>query len=298
MRQHRRGRVSRGANLEAGLDITLERVATGGEETLHLRWPTACPACHGTGAQPGTQPERCPDCQGRGERIQQWRQGGLIMQQVTTCSRCHGQGLLYASRCTTCQGQKIVERDEAIAINIPIGVEDGMVLRVPGQGMPSPDPAGGPGDLFVILRIAPDNRFERRGIDLWQDVTLSVEDAVLGTQVDIPTLQEPFRLDIPAGTQPETVLRIRHCGLPEFGGLRRGHMYVRVLLHIPEYLSREEREPYEHLRTLKQGRAKPVDATQPVTGTRRKTAQPGSIRDWLAKGWDQLDRIVRRWLVS
>lgn len=297
MRQRRRGRATRGANLEAELDISLQRVATGGAESLHLRRPAACTACHGTGAQPGTQPEPCPDCQGRGERIQEWRQGGLIMRQVTTCPRCHGQGRLYVSRCSTCRGQGVVERDEQIAINIPIGVEDGMVLRVPGQGLPSSDPRGVPGDLFVVLRIAPDDRFERRGIDLWQHVTLSVEDGVLGTQVEIPTLQEPFRLDIPAGTQPETVLRLRHYGLPEFGGQQRGDMYVRVHLHIPERLSRQEREQYAYLRALKQGGAKPVATPRPTprADTRHKTAPPG-LKGWLATCWHRIDTAVRQWL--
>ena len=86
-----------------------------------------------------------------------------------------------------------------------------MVLRVPGQGMPSTDPGGVPGDLFVVMHINPDERFERRGIDLWQHVMISVEDGVLGTQIEVPTLQEPFRLDIPAGTQPEAVLRLRNA---------------------------------------------------------------------------------------
>jgi molecular chaperone DnaJ len=297
MRQRRRGRASRGANLETRLDISLQRVASGGEEILHLRRPTPCTACHGSGAQPGTQPERCPDCQGRGERIQQWRQGGLIMQQIVTCSRCRGQGRFYVTPCSTCRGRKIVERDEQIAINIPVGVEDGMVLRVSGRGMPSPDPGGMPGDLFVVMHLIPDDRFERRGTDLWQHVMLSVEDGVLGTQVAIPTLQEPYRLDIPAGTQPEAVLRLRHYGLPEFGSSHRGDMYVRVQIHIPERLSREEREQYEHLRALKRGHATPF-ATPRVTpraDTRHAPTQPG-LRSWLAACWDRIDATVRQWL--
>jgi len=119
------------------------------------------------------------------------------MQQVVTCTNCQGQGRLYTTPCAACQGQGIIEREEQIAITIPIGIEEGMVLRVPGQGLLSRDLQGVPGDLFVILHIASDDRFERRGIDLWQYVTLSVEDCVLGTQVDIPTLQEPFTLDVP-----------------------------------------------------------------------------------------------------
>jgi len=191
----------------------------------------------------------------------------------------------------------MIERDERITINIPLGAEDGMVLRVSGQGLPSPSVGGMPGDLFVILRIASDERFERRGIDLLQRVTVSVEDCVLGTQIDIPTLQEPYRLDIPAGTQPETVLRLRHYGLPEFGRQHRGDMYVRVQIHIPERLSQEERDQYEQLRAVKQGVAQPSApprSTSPKE-TGQKTAQSG-LKHWLETCWDRIDRAVRQWL--
>lgn len=297
MRQHRRGRASRGANLEAELQVSLQRVATGGNESLHVRRPTVCTACYGSGAQPGSRPEPCPTCQGRGERRQQWRQGGLIMQQVIACSHCRGQGRLYRSPCVTCRGQGVIEREEPIAIHIPLGIEDGMVLRVPGQGLASPEPGGAPGDLFVVLHIAPDERFERRGIDLWQHVSVSVEEGVLGTQVDIPTLEGAFHLDIPAGTQPETVLRLRHYGLPEFGGQRRGDMFVRVHLHIPERLSREERQQYEYLRALKQGKA-PSFSTPSATDhpARGRTTAPAGLKGWLAKWWHQIDTTVRQWL--
>lgn len=297
MRQRRRSRVSRGANLEAALEITLERVATGGEEVLHLRRPATCETCRGTGAQPGAQPERCPDCQGRGEQIREWHQGGLMMRQVVTCRRCQGQGRFYVSHCPVCRGKGIIERDEQITINIPLGAEDGMVLRVPGQGLPSPDIGGMPGDLFVVLRIAPDDRFERRGIDLLQRVTLSVEDGVLGTQVEIPTLQEPYRLDIPAGIQPDTVLRLRNYGLPEFGRQHRGDMYVRVQIHIPERLSREEREYYEQLRAARQGHTQPFATPRPPPRTEApaKVVQPG-LKRWLAMCWDRIDAAVRQWL--
>jgi molecular chaperone DnaJ len=172
-----------------------------------------------------------------------------------------------------------------------------MVLRVPGQGQPSFDPGGLPGDLFVVLRIVPDERFERRGIDLWQEVTLSVEDGVLGTQVKIPTLQALLHLDIPAGIQPGTVLCLRQYGLPEFGSQRRGNMYVRVQLQIPAHLSPAERASYEYLRALKAGQAHRVataTATQQAsTGYERA---PGGFKAWLAKWWDQIDTAIRQWL--
>jgi molecular chaperone DnaJ len=229
--------------------------------------------------------------------LQRWREGGLIMQQIVTCATCHGQGRVYTVPCATCHGQGRIEREEAIAISIPVGIEEGMVLRVPGQGLPSREPGGVPGDLFVVLRIQPDDRFERRGIDLWQTVTISVEDSVLGTQVDIPTLQEPFSLTLVPGTQPDTVLRLQQYGLPEFGGYSRGDMFVRVHVHVPERLSREERALYESLRHLKQGATTSSDPrhTTDTPPSESATAPPG-LKRWLVKLWDRIDTQMRRWL--
>jgi molecular chaperone DnaJ len=297
LRYQRQARAARGADLEATLTITLQRVATGGDEMLPLRRPTVCPTCQGTGAQPGTRAAPCPACHGRGQRLEHWRQGSLRMQQVVPCSRCQGQGLVYTTHCVTCRGQQYLERDEQLTLTIPPGVEEGMVLRVPGHGQPSREPGGLPGDLFVLLRIAPDPRFERRGSDLWQEVTLPVEDAVLGTQVAVPTAYAPVPLTMPAGIQPGTVVCLRQYGLPEFGNERRGDMYVRVQLHLPQDLSPAERAAYEELRALKTGsapRVAPAPAVPPA-GTHSAMASSG-FKGWLAQWWERIDTTVRQWL--
>jgi molecular chaperone DnaJ len=255
VRQRQRARAVRGADLEVEIAVPLERVASGGEQPIRMTRPAVCTACRGSGAQSDTRLQRCAACDGRGERVLRWRQGGLILQQVVACSTCHGQGHLNTAPCATCRGGGMVDREATLHVTIPIGVEEGMILRLPGQGVASPDAGGAPGDLFVVVHIAPDTRFERRDVDLWQTVTISVVDSVLGTQVDVPTLQGSRRMAIPTGTQPETVLRLRHQGLPEFGGQSRGSMYVRVRVHVPDRLTPEEREIYEHLRTSSQGKA-------------------------------------------
>jgi molecular chaperone DnaJ len=143
-----------------------------------------------------------------------------------------------------------VDREESLTVNIPIGVEEGMALRVPGHGIPSESPGGAPGDLFVIVRSKPDPRFERDGADLWRRETITVPEAVLGTKRSVPSLDGSVEVSVPAATQPGLVLRLARKGLPEFGGGRRGDLYVRLEVQIPERLSKQERKLYEQLRAL------------------------------------------------
>ena len=139
---------------------------------------------------------------------------------------------------------------ETLTVNIPVGAEEGMVLRVPEHGKPSPTPDGKPGDLLVIVRTEYDSRFKRSGADLWHSKTVELVDAVLGTEVEIETLEKPVTVTIPQGTQPNSVLRISEKGLPHFGDTKRGDIYLRLDVHLPESLSQEERELYSQLRKL------------------------------------------------
>jgi molecular chaperone DnaJ len=143
-----------------------------------------------------------------------------------------------------------VEREESLSVKIPPGVEDGMVLRLPGKGMPSQDAVGVSGDLFVVVRSREDPRFERAGADLLRQETIQLTDAVLGTMLDVPTLDGSASVTIPPGTQPGAVLRVKGKGLPEFGSSRHGELYLRIEVQIPDKLSRDERQLYEQLRAL------------------------------------------------
>lgn len=250
---HRRQRPAgppQGANLEVVIDIPLERVASGGEETVHLAHPQTCPACHGSRAKPGTTPRPCETCQGSGQRVTSRRDHGLTLQQITTCPACHGQRTVIDEPCPECQGQGTIARDERLTVDIPIGVEENTALRIAGRGMPSPESGGAPGDLFVVVRSRPDPRFERQGTDLWRVETINVVDVTLGTTIDVPTLDGPEPITIPPGTQPDTILPLRGKGLPAFGGGRRGDLYLRIRVHVPQRLSPEERQLFERLRAL------------------------------------------------
>lgn len=244
----------RGENIEVELTIPLEKVASGGEEKIRLPYQTACSACHGTCAAAGTQPRTCDVCHGTGHKTTSRRQTGdksdVVIQQITVCPACGGRGVFIDKPCPACSGTGKTEREEILSVTIPVGVEEGMALRIPGRGMPSRESGGQAGDLFVVVRSAPDPRFERDGADLWRREVIAVVDAALGTKLKVPTLDHPAEVTIPPGTQPDAVLRVRGKGLPEFGGRQHGDIYLRIQVQIPEHLSSEERNLYQKLRDL------------------------------------------------
>ncbi len=251
-RRQRRGPAP-GANLQVELVVPLERVVTGGEETVRISRPAACATCRGSGAKPGTNSKLGDACKGSGRQVRRRREAGMVFQQTTTCMPCRGQGKIIEHPCAECRGSGEVEREEALTVKIPIGVEEGMVLRVPGHGLPSAHTGGLPGDLYVLVRTAPDQRSERSGADLWRTETLQIADAVLGTSLEVPTLNGGATVTVPAGTQADAVLRLRGKGLPEFGGRGRGDLYLRIAVEMPKRISKAERELYERLRTLGRG---------------------------------------------
>ena len=247
----------RGANIEVELSIPLERVVSGGEEKVRLGRPAACHACHGTGSEGSAAPKTCATCKGTGRITRSSRQEKehVLIQQISTCPVCYGRGTIIDHPCPVCHGSGSEDKEETLTVKVPQGVEEGMVLRIPGKGMPSPEASGVTGDLFVVVRSKNDPRFERAGADLLRQETISLTDAVLGATLEVPTLDGTASVTIPPGTQPDAVLRLKGKGLPEFGNGRHGEMYLRIAVHVPEHLSRKEHELYEQLRAIggKQG---------------------------------------------
>jgi molecular chaperone DnaJ len=235
-------------------------VARGGDEVVRFARVIACDACGGSGAKVGTKPRPCPDCGGSGRKVESRRRhaegGDIRVQSISTCPKCQGRGTLIDQPCPKCGGRGQVEREETLTVDIPVGVEEGMVLRVPGHGLPAGESNGVPGDLFVVVRTAPDPRFERAGADLWHAETVTIPEATLGTTRRVPTLGTPVDVDIPAGTQPDAVLRVAGKGLPEFGGRAHGDLYVRVRVLVPQRLTPDQRRLYEQLRALEPANAR------------------------------------------
>jgi molecular chaperone DnaJ len=246
----RRTAVRQGDNIEVNLSVPLERVLTGGEETVHFSRPATCQACHGSGAKAGTKPRDCAKCGGSGQLVRSQRKGNVSLQQITTCPECAGRGSFIETPCPDCAGSGQISRDETLTVRIPVGVEEGMALRVPGHGLPAEKPGVPPGDLYVVVHGADDPRFERHGIDLYRLETVDVVDAVLGSSIDVPTLDGQVSVKVSAGAQPDSILRLRGKGLPQFGGGRRGDLFIRLQIHVPERLTDRQRRLFEQLKAL------------------------------------------------
>lgn len=248
----RRTGPPRGRDIEIDLDVPLAKIAQGGEETVRFGREAACAECGGSGAAKGTHPKPCTACHGSGRLAQSHREGrgNVFIQQVSMCPVCHGRGVVIEHLCPACAGSGKTAREESLAVSIPPGIEDGVALKISGKGEASQDAGGRPGDLYVVVRSAPDSRFVRSGPDLWREETISIPDAVLGTSLTVPTLDAEASVTIPPGTQPDAVLRLNGKGLPRFQGKGRGDLYLRMKVHVPERLSSRERELYDRLRSL------------------------------------------------
>jgi molecular chaperone DnaJ len=256
------GRRPRGPNpgrdIEVQVFVDLDVINEGGQQTIVLNHPSVCDACHGTGAQAGTSPRICDGCGGTGQKVVSRKghrdQSNIVFQHIQVCPDCGGSGRIIDKPCKQCHGKGQVDKKESLKITIPRGADEGMALRISGHGLPADTPGAPPGHLYVIVRSRPDHRFQRRGADLWRTETISIEDAVLGTEIELAALEKKLRLKIPPGTQPDEILRLRGKGLHYFQSESRGDLKVRIEIAIPRQLSDEQRELYEQLRKLNRKR--------------------------------------------
>ncbi len=240
-------RQRRGSDLRIKVKVTLEEVATGVDKKVKVKKMVACPQCHGSGSADG-QTETCSTCKGSG-RIQRTRQGIFGLQVVQEmCPDCGGEGKKIKNKCPRCNGEGIVRDEEIITIHIPAGVAEGMQLTVSGKGNAAPR-GGVPGDLLVLIEEEEHKELIRDECNLIYNLLLSVPTAALGGQVEIPSLQGPLKINIPEGTQPGKVLRLRGKGLPQIDGYGRqvmqGDLLVNIGVYIPEKLSKEEKKWFE-----------------------------------------------------
>ncbi len=234
----RRGR--RGADLEYRLDISFEDAAFGKEETIEFPRLEQCEHCRGSGAEPGSKKSTCQDCRGTGEI--RMTQGFFAIRQ--TCPRCGGEGERIEKTCRDCRGNARVKKTRKLNVKIPAGIEHGSRLKLTGEGEAG-ESGGERGNLYVLIGIEPHPIFEREGRDVFCEAKISMVEAVLGTEVEAPTLDGKVKLKIPSGTQPGTILRIKGKGFPDLRGYGRGDELVRVAVEIPEKLTNDERKLLE-----------------------------------------------------
>jgi molecular chaperone DnaJ len=239
----------RGQDIRVTVRLTLTEVALGVKKTVKIKSLERCATCDGSGAKAGTRPVTCSTCAGSGEvrRAARSMFGQFIS--VSPCPTCNGEGNMVVDPCETCRGEGRVRGERTVQVEIPAGVSTNNYLTLRGQGAAGPR-RGQSGDLLVMLDIKEDERFERQGDDLIYDLSLSFSQAALGGEHSVPTPYGDERLRIPAGTQPETVLRVKGKGLPVLGHEGKGDLLVRVHVWTPERLTEEQEQLFRELSKL------------------------------------------------
>jgi molecular chaperone DnaJ len=234
------GRPSRGEDLTYHLQLNLEDLVADSTKEIEIPRTEMCATCEGSGAKPGTSPRTCEVCGGTGQ-VQKVQSAGFArLVRVTTCDRCRGRGYIIDSPCVDCKGRGTVERRRKISLVIPGGLDDGHTLRLRGEGDAGENGAP-PGDLYIVVNVRPHKSFVREGSDIYFTTKINAIQAMLGTEVKVPTLYGDAVLQIPAGTQPGERFTIKDRGLPRVGGRGRGNQYVIVNVEVPRHLSSSQK---------------------------------------------------------
>jgi molecular chaperone DnaJ len=245
----RRTRAARGEDLQYELKITLEEAAAGLETKVQIPRLESCATCRGTGAQSGTRKVACDACGGRGEV----RMSHGFLTVARPCPKCQGEGQINKSPCQDCRGEGRQRAEHMLSIRIPPGIDDGMQLRLTGEGAGGLN-GGPPGDLYVLVRIREHAMFTRNGADLYCDLPVSFPQLALGSELDVPVLGGSATLKVPAGSQPGQILRLRGKGMPHLRDRGHGDACYRLLLEVPQKLNAKQREALEAFDTASKDR--------------------------------------------
>jgi molecular chaperone DnaJ len=248
----------RGGDIQYNVDLTFEESIFGVDKEIEITRDEVCETCGGKGAEPGTSRVRCTTCNGTGE-VRQVRQTLLgSMVQVSTCQVCNGQGETIATPCHSCNGRGLVRRNRKKVVSVPAGVDNGNQIRLAGEGQPGEN--GGPnGNLYLVVRVISHKYFRRRENDIMMDLNINIAQAALGAEVEVPTVDGPTMLKIPAGIQPGKVLRMRGKGVPHLRGNGRGDQMVIVNVEVPKSLNSEQRNLMEQLATSLGSEVRPAE---------------------------------------
>jgi len=239
---------NRGSDLEFNVQLEFEEAIFGTNKLVNYKRDVACDVCNGSGAKNGKK-KKCETCEGKGKVVQ--IQNTLLgrMQIVNTCPTCNGTGEMIEEKCLNCKGDGLINKKEDFNLKIPAGIPDGVTLRFTGQGNFGRN-GGSPGDLFVSVDVKSHKALERRGDDLYMDKEIDIATAVLGGEVEVPTVHGDVFVNIPAGTQSEQVLRLKGKGGPKFRGNGNGDQFVKVILKVPQKLTPKQKKVWEELRNI------------------------------------------------
>ncbi|MBW4420204.1 MAG: molecular chaperone DnaJ [Myxacorys californica WJT36-NPBG1] len=247
----RRGGPVRGDDLRLDLKLDFREAVFGGEKEIRISHLETCATCSGSGAKPGTRPRTCSTCTGSGQVRRATRTPFGSFTQVSVCPTCNGTGQVIEDKCEVCGGNGQRQETKKLKISIPAGVDNGTRLRVSGEG-DAGQRSGPPGDLYVYLFINDDPEFRREGINVLSDVKISYLQAILGSRIEVNTVDGAEELTIPAGTQPNTVLTLENKGVPKLGNpVSRGNHLITVSVDIPTKVGTEERELLEKLAKIR-----------------------------------------------
>src|SRR5450759_2269338 len=237
-------RVSKGSNLRVKVKLNLQEIAAGTEKKIKVNKYDTCDSCGGTGAADASSLSTCSTCHGSGQVTRLTNTMLGQMQTTSVCPTCGGDGKTITKKCTVCYGEGIVQKEEVIKINIPAGVGKGMQMTVGGKGN-APRRGGVNGDLLVVIDEEEHPDLIREGNDLIYNMFISIPDAILGTHVEVPTVDNNVKIKIEPGTQPGKILRLRGKGLPEVNGYGRGDLLVNVNVWIPRSVNKDELKIFE-----------------------------------------------------
>lgn len=250
-----RSRVERGADLRLDLEVPFRDAIFGAEREIEIQHQEFCDTCEGKGMEPGTQMTNCSTCRGSGQIQQHQRTAFGTFTHVTACPKCQGQGSFAEHPCKSCKGKGRVNEKKSLKIRIPAGVDTGVRLCLNSEGDAGAH-GGPPGDLYLVLHVQadPEGVFDRQDHDIHTEVSLGYAQAALGDKIEVPTLEGATRFEIPAGTQPGTVFKLRNKGVPYLNSpATRGDLYFTVKVAVPTEVSREQRQLLENLYELEKG---------------------------------------------
>ncbi|EJO5347209.1 molecular chaperone DnaJ [Clostridium botulinum] len=237
----RKNGPQRGADIETAINLTFEEAVFGTEKEISVNKHENCDTCNGTGAKPGTSPKTCDKCGGSGRiRVQKNTILGSMVTE-TSCDKCGGSGRVIENPCNKCHGNGKIRKNKKIKVKIPAGVDTGNVIPLRGQGEPGNN--GGPtGDLYINIRVASHSIFKRKGFDIYIEKHISFAQAALGVEIKVPTVDGEVKYEVPAGTQPGTVFRLKGKGVPRINSTARGNQYVTIIVDIPKKLNNKQKE--------------------------------------------------------